>query len=216
MPPPAVGFPDHTAGNYGNYDDPTRGATDDEAIHAEVGKLHLDVLKAAFICDLIRVGTFQWAPGPNHVGFKGLYPADPNAIVQHHPMSHRVIGSPTGTTPAELSDPAWVFLYNVQFWYFSRHAENLASWRNAVDGCGNGLLDFTCVPFLTEVAQNNHTRSNIPAMIIGGRELGFVHDRYVTGNFRSNQLWATIAQAFGHTSADAPFDAPIPGLWTKP
>jgi hypothetical protein len=44
-----------------------------------------------------------------------------------------------------------VFLFNVHTWYFSRHAETFADWKNSVDGCGNSLLDFTCVPFLTEV-----------------------------------------------------------------
>ena len=54
--------------------------------------------------------------------------------------------------------------------------------RTRVDGCGNNLLDFTCVPFLTEVQACSHERSNMAAMIIGGKQLGFVHDRYVTGN----------------------------------
>ena len=34
----------------------------------------MSVLKAAFICDIVRCGTLLWAPGTNHVGFKGLYP----------------------------------------------------------------------------------------------------------------------------------------------
>ena len=101
-------------------------------------------------------------------------------------------------------------------WYFARHAENFASWKNAVDGCGNNLLDYTCVPFLTEVAATGHERSNMPAMIIGGKQLGFVHDRYVTGNITINELWGTIAQAFGYTSTDAPFAAPVAGLLDEP
>ena len=54
------------------------------------------------------------------------------------------------------------------------------------------------------------------AMIIGGKQLGFVHDRYVTGNITINELWGTIAQAFGHTSTEAPFAAPVAGFWAKP
>jgi hypothetical protein len=53
-------------------------------------------------------------------------------------------------------------------------------------------------------------------MIIGGKQLGFVHDRYVTDTITINQLWGTIAQAFGHSSTDAPFAPPVPGLWTPP
>jgi uncharacterized protein DUF1552 len=214
-PPPTMGFADYTTGGHGSFDDPTRGATDDAARLAEVGKLHLDVLKAAFICDLIRVGTNQWAPGTNHTGFT-FYPGDPRPY-QHHAVSHRTNGGSVllGSTPEQLTE-AIEFLYKVQVWYFARQAENLASWKNAVDGCGNRLLDYTCVPFLTEVEQLNHNRSNIPAMLIGGKQLGFQHDRYVTGTFTINELWGTIAQAFGHTSTDPPFAAPIPGFWAKP
>ena len=56
----------------------------------------------------------------------------------------------------------------------------------------------------------------MPAMIIGGKQLGFVHNRYVPGSITINQLWGTIAQAFGHTSTAAPFAAPVAGFWTKP
>jgi hypothetical protein len=214
-PSPQMGQPDWTSGVHGNYDTGGRGGPDDASVHAQVGKAHLDVLKAAFICDLIRVGTFQWAPGTSHVGFTML-PGDTNAY-QHHPISHRIGGAETtaSATVAGLN-PVAQFMFNVQTWYFARHAENLASWKNAVDGCGNNLLDFTCVPFLTEVRTLSHERTNMPAMIIGGKKLGFLHDRYVTDPITINQLWGTIAQAFGHTSTAAPFAPPVPGFWAPP
>ena len=56
----------------------------------------------------------------------------------------------------------------------------------------------------------------MPAMLIGGKQLGFIHDRYVTDKFSVNQLWGTIAQAFGYTSTDAPFAPPLDGFWAKP
>jgi hypothetical protein len=188
---------------------------DDAPVHAQMGKAHLDVLKAAFICDLIRVGTYQWSTASNHVGF-ALYP-DTTQPYQHHPVSHRIGTNNTvaAATPEALI-PAARFLFNVQLWYFARHAENFATWKTALDGCGNSLLDFTCVPFLTEVRANGHERTDMPAMIIGGKQLGFVHDRYVTGSFSINQFWGTIAHAFGHTSTDAPFAAPIDGFLTRP
>ena len=61
-----------------------------------------------------------------------------------------------------------------------------------------------------------HERTNMPAMLIGGKQLGFVHNSYVSGNFTINQFWGTVAQAYGYTSTDAPFAAPIPDLWAKP
>ena len=74
----------HTGG-HGNYGSPKNGSTDDAMTHQTVAQLHMDVLRAAYLCDMVRVGTFQWSPGTNHVGFKGFYPGDDNGIYQHHP-----------------------------------------------------------------------------------------------------------------------------------
>ncbi|HVY38271.1 MAG TPA: DUF1552 domain-containing protein [Polyangia bacterium] len=218
-PPNEVGGADPnnnrgTGNDYGN----DGGSTDDSPLHKRVGTAHLEVLKAAFICDLIRVGTFQWSPGTNHVSFKGMYPGSTTSIYQHHPLSHRIGTSSTtsGATPDDLQPDAH-FLFNVQSWYFQAHAANFATWKTAVDGCGNSLLDYTAVPFVTEVQATGHERNNMAAMIIGGKQLGFTHDVYKTGSFSINQYWATIAQAFGYSSTVAPFNATaIPGLWTKP
>lgn len=188
---------------------------DDAPVHQQVGRAHMDVLRAAFICDIIRVGTYQWSPATNHVGFALM----PNTTTpfQHHPVSHRISAADTtvASSLSGLSEPA-VFLFNVHTWYFARHAENLAVWKNSVDGCGNNLLDYTCVPFVTEGASCGHERSNIPAMIIGGKKLGFVHDRYVTSGMTVNQFWGTIAQAFGPIPPDPAFGAIVPGFWAKP
>ena len=194
---------------------PDRDAND-APVHAQAGALHLEVLKAAFVCDLIRVGTFQWSPGTNHVGF-ALYPGTTQPY-QHNPTSYKV-GTADTIASATLSalPSAAQFLFNVHSWYFARHAENFAIWKNTVDGCGNSLLDFTCVPFLTEVmAAAGHERNNMPAMLIGGKRLGFLHDRYVPAKLTINQLWGTIAQAFGYASTTAPFAAPVAGFWTNP
>ena len=219
-PPNEVGGADPkmggTGNNYGNGRD--GGSTDDSPLHKRVGTAHLEVLKAAFICDLIRVGTFQWSPGTNHVSFKGMYPGSTTSIYQHHPLSHRIGTSQTvsGTTPDALQSDAH-FLFNVQSWYFQAHADNFTTWKTAVDGCGNSLLDYTAVPFVTEVQATGHERNNMAAMIIGGKQLGFTHNAYKTGSFSINQYWATIAQAFGYSSTAAPFNATaIPGIWSKP
>ena len=213
-PPPITGIADPPGGFGNSFGRPT-AMQDDAPLHADVGKAHLDVLKAAFICDVIRVGTFQWSTATNHVGF-ALYPGTTQPY-QHHPASHRIntVDTVASTSLTGLNDTAQ-FLFHVHSWYFARHAENFAAWKNAVDGCGNNLLDYTCVPFLTEVAACGHERSNMPGMIIGGKQLGFIHDRYVPGRITINELWGTIAQAFGHTSTEAPFAAPVTGFWTKP
>jgi hypothetical protein len=197
--------------SYGN----ARSGSDDMAIHQAVSKAHMDVLKAAFVCDIIRVATFQYSPGTNHVGFKGLYPGD-DAVYQHHPLSHDTNSANTkkGSVPDDLAAKDR-FLFNVQLWYFQRHAETLAQWKSTVDGCGNSLLDFTVVPFVTEVQATSHERDNMAAMLIGGKALGFTHNLYRTEAMTINDFWGTIAQAYGYAGA-APFGKAVAGLWTKP
>lgn len=217
-PPNMSGAADYTNGGHGNYGTPTSGSTDDASTHQMVGKLHFDVLRAAFLCDIIRCGTYQWSPGTNHVGFKGFYPGDNAGIYQHHPVSHAVgSGSPTeGSTPDGLKTAQIRFLYNIQTWYFARHAENLKLWKTDVDSFGNSLLDTTIIPFVTEVATYQHDRSNMAAMIFGGKKLGMQCGQYkALSNTSINSYWGTIGQAFGYSTA-APFAAPIAGLWTKP
>ena len=48
-------------------------------------------------------------------------------------------------------------------------ADNLKEWKTLVDGFGNSLLDYTVVPYVTEVRATGHERSQMPAMIIGGK-----------------------------------------------
>lgn len=173
------------------------------------------MLKAAFVCDLIRVGTYQWASANSHVGF-ALYPGSTTPYM-HHPESHKINSQETyAASTLTALNPVCQFLVAVHSWYFARHAENLTIWKNTVDGCGNSLLDFTVVPFLTEVAAVGHERTNMLGMIIGGKKLGFVHNQYVTTKMPINQVWGTIAQAFGVPPTIAPFGTPVAGLWNAP
>jgi hypothetical protein len=182
-----------------------------------VGAAHFSVLKAAFICDIIRCGTFLWCPGTNHTGFK-LYPGTTTTYM-HHPTSHKIGTSDTtaATTLTGLPRLEAQFLFAVQLWFFARTAENMKDWKSSIDGYGNSLLDNTVVPFVTEVLATGHDRNNMPAMIIGGKSLGYAHNIYKTANNTSiNSYWGTVAQAFGVTSFGAPLGTPISGLWTKP
>jgi hypothetical protein len=135
----------------------------------------------------------------------------------HHPQSHKIVTShTTAATTLSALDPSAQFLFAVQLWFFARHAENLKDWKNSFDGFGNSLLDYTVVPYVTEVAATGHERNSIPAMIIGGKALGYAHNIYRSGSVSAGSYWGTIAQAFGYTSTSAPFAAPVSGLWTKP
>jgi hypothetical protein len=208
----------------------------DEMVHEAVGKLHMGIITAAFQCDIIRVATFQWSPGTNHVAFQGKYPGEASTIYMHHPVSHR-IGTESycldaSTVPSSGTNKNDIeFLTNIQTWYNEKMAGLLSNMKTATDAYGGSLLDYTIVPYVTEVAQTVHTRYPLPAMIFGGKKLGMIGGQYQ--NFESthrphNDLWLTIAQAYFPNQA--PTDAlkaeifatqkkytgPIPGLWAKP
>src|SRR4029078_5809002 len=139
---------------------------------------------------------------------------------QHHPQSHKILTEDT-TASASLTSlvGSAQFLFAVQQWFFRNFAEGLKDWKNSYDGFGNSLLDYTVVPYVTEVLATRHERTRMPAMIIGGKSLGFAHNKFVSGSFTVNQFWGLIGPSLGYTSTAAPFAA-VPsglnGLSTKP
>jgi hypothetical protein len=211
---------------------PTEAPASDEALHEQVGKLHMGIITAAFQCDLARVATFQWSPGTNHVSFKGLYPGRPDRIYMHHPTSHVVQdagASLGGSSPGGTAGEIMQFLANVQTWYNAKHADLLVALKTAKDAFGNSLLDHTVVPYVTEVSQNAHDpRSHLPAFIFGGKSLGMKHGQFMDFEDSArhhNDLWATIAQAYLGADPLAQLEGekfdkdgvrPIDGLWAAP
>lgn len=209
--------------------------TADDPLHAEIGRAHSGIILAAFQCDLIRVATFQWSPGTNHVSFAGQYPDNPSAIYMHHPLSHDigdrndvVSSRPTDARRASIVE----FLANVQTWYNTRTAEIISQFKAAEDAFGGNLLDHTVIPYITEVAETTHAWSPMPALIFGGKALGMQGGQYVDlsqgGGFNRpplNAMWMSIAQAYLGSDplaalSDEVFSktnaGPIPGLWAQP
>jgi hypothetical protein len=217
--------------NYGNE----ATSTSDEDVHEKIGKAHAAVLLAAFQCDIIRCATFQWSPGTNHVSFKGQYPANPTGSYMHHPMSHRIgdqgffNGPPLTGTSADAS--LYQFLVNINTWYNQKMADIITTFKDAKDAMGNSILDYTVIPYVTEVGDPSHARSPKASMIFGGKALGLKGGQFL--NFEGNKrkqvdLYLTCAQALMQTSdplammpaAEEKFDrsgaSPIAGLWEKP
>jgi hypothetical protein len=221
-------------GSKSDYGSETTSSSDEE-LHRQIGEVHSSLIRAAFQCDIIRVATFQWSPGTNHVSFGGQFPDDPGAILMHHPLSHR-IGSrgdvmdspPNDTYLASVVE----FLVNIQTWYNTQTANIINGFKDAVDVHGGNLLDYTIIPYVTEVAETTHTRSPIPALIFGGAALGMQHGQFLNfeggggGGRPWNDFWMTIAQAYLKTTdpvaalSDEVFVkqgvSPIDGLWTAP
>lgn len=181
----------------------------DDQVHSEIGALHMAVIKAAFRCDLTRVVTFQWSPGTNHVSFGDLWPPNPQLFKVHHTTSH------DPGTPEQAE-----FLTRVEEFYALRAATFLAELAAMPEVTGNGsVLDNTLVPYITEVAERNHTWVRMPFLLFGG--LGLIGNRRWdngTGGLRmSNDLWMAIAERFGmpgFTLGDSDLHTtPIAGLF---
>ncbi len=238
QPPPVSGGAADKA-NHNDYGNPKTTVADD-TLHAQIGGLHMGILKAAFVCDIIRVATFQWSPGTNHVAFQNQFPGETNTIYMHHPESHKIGSSDTLVTGTGRN-PIVGFLTNVQTWYNQQMAAILSGWKTTTDAMGGNLFDNTIIPFVTEVAATGHEHVNMPAILFGGKALGFKQGQYLGGqtipnnvgtgiglNRPLNDLWLTVAQAFGLSTSAAPLNAeqfvkntngwtgPIAGLWAPP
>lgn len=203
--------------------------TSDEVTHEAVGKAHAAIIRTAFACDLLRVATFQWSPGTNHVSFKGVDPNDPESIYMHHPLSHKVAdpGFYNASRP-QNNAYVWDAMVNVNRWYFKKVADIINEFRRQVDPLdpkGGSLLDSTVIPMVTEVAEGSHTREGHGAVIFGGARLGMQGGQFQNVSGIHNQLWVTVAQAFlGANTVDKLANevyvkngaTPIAGLWKSP
>jgi hypothetical protein len=212
----------------GDYTRPEAN-TSDQGTHEAVGKAHAAVIRAAFACDLIRVATFQWSPGTNHVSFRGVDPSDPERIWVHHPLSHRVVDASIYNGPRPATDAyVWDAMVNVNRWYFQKTADIVREFLLEVDPLdpdGGSLLDRTVIPLITEVAEPAHTREGHAAVVFGGTQLGMQGGQYQGVSGIHNQLWVTVAQAFLGSDAAEKLRSevyvkhganPIPGLWVAP
>jgi hypothetical protein len=182
---------------------------------------------------LLRVGTFQFMPGTNHVAFGGLWPGDPTLLTTQHTAAHAgaFVGGAAAADPSTLSagDQArYGFLVNVETWLNQRLADWLKKLKSTPDVFGQNLLDTTIVSYVTECAQPNHSRSPKPAFLFGGKKLGLKHGTFQQFDTARPQvdLHLTCAQALLQTadplSALAaerfvqfnPGAAPVAGLWS--
>jgi hypothetical protein len=228
MPPDAALIGKTGDAHGGDYGNPQTN-TEDGPLHEQIGKAHAAILRAAFACDLIRVATFQWSPGTNHVSFKGLDPNSPNTIWMHHPLSHKMADTEfyNGARPSNNAY-IWDAMVNANRWYFEKTAALINEFRLEVDPLdpgGGSLLDRTVIPFVTEVAEANHSRNGHAAVIFGGNKLGMIGGQYKSVTGIHNQLWVTVAQAYLGAEAQAALADevyvktganPISGLWAAP
>lgn len=212
-------------GSRNDYGNPVSSSADDTVLEA-IGRSHAQVILAAFACDIIRVATFQWAPGTNHVAFRGLDPNNPNVNYMHNPLSHNVLSSAFYNGPRPSPNTyVWDAMVNANRWYFQKTADIVRQFQlqvDPLDAKGQSLLRRTIIPMVTEVAEPAHSRNGHAAIIFGGKGLGMLGGQYQSVSGPHNRLWVTIAQAYLGFDWETALAAetyvktgatPIPGLW---
>jgi hypothetical protein len=165
----------------GGHQPPPAVSINSSASHGVVGKLQLDLVRAAFACDLTRVVTFTWAGALSIIAFEGLYPGMPK--LSHHPASHE-----SGMDQA---------MGAIDQWYSVRTAEFISGLANTVEGSGS-LLDNTLVVYTSEVSHgHSHSYSNMPILLFGGPGVRLRGNRFVTRRGTTNDLWLAAASVYG-------------------
>ncbi len=155
-----------------------------DAQHAQLGRAHLDLVRAAFQCDLSRIATFGWTAGPSLVNFSQLIPGVEN--VDFHALSH---GGVNKVVDEML----------VHRWYNEQMAAFLRTLRDTPDVDGRTLLDNTLVVVWSEMRSGQHSFENVPIQLFGGAGGRLEGGRLLRfGGRPTNDLWLTIANALGH------------------
>jgi hypothetical protein len=161
-----------------------------------VGRLHMDLLAAAFRCDLARVATLQWTHAESNQTFPFL-----GLTGQHHAMSH----AGDGDLAAQESLTRINVFYAEQLAYL---LDRLAATREG----DRTLLDNTVVLWANEVGKgNNHAHRDLPFLLAGSAGGHFRTGRFVDYQARGrsqphNNLLVSLANAMG--LADTTFGDP--------
>jgi hypothetical protein len=197
--------------------------------HEVVGRLHLSLIKAAFLCDLVRVATFSWSSGTSWVAFPGTF----NGATL--PLPAGVVSCPH-YEPLSADDPGTTAWWTAIDQYYSTQTSlALQEFAAATDVDGNSLLDNTVIPYVSEVGRRwDHNQQNVPVLVFGGKNTRIKGGTFLkvtdgtlpqqvgaassgpAGNRPFNDAWLALAPIFGVTmnslGASTQYIGPLPGL----
>ncbi len=164
-------------------DQPLDLLVDDETTMPEISRAHLDLLAAAFACDLTRVASVQYSTGFNRIRYPWL-----DDQGEGHSLSHS----------GDSNEAAWEALTNRATWHAGEIAYFLDRLAEIPEGEGT-VLDNTLLLWGNEVSRgNSHSLNDIPYLIVGNAG-GAVHTgRYIEYSGASNcDFLHAILQGFG-------------------
>lgn len=149
---------------------------------AQIGKLQMDLLASALICNLTPVATLQW-----HRATSGMRYPWIGVTEKHHKISHKQVTTTVRNQLLKISN--W---YAKQFAYLARKLDAVR------EGTGT-VLDNTVILWVTEVTEGkSHTRRNLPLVMAGSCGGYFETGRFLEYDGKPhNDLLVSLCQAMG-------------------
>lgn len=188
------------------------GVTKDEALYDTVQRQQLQLVKAAFQCDLTRVITFSFGTGEPSMRFQKILP--PGTIYSGDGLY--------GLSQSGNGDSVMLDRTTIEKYFASNVARLLLDLKNTPEPRGQGsLLDNTLVVYLSECSGiSYHNPFDMPVLAFGGKSLGLQGGSFLQfyGERCMPDFWVSVAQAFGYTDLKV-FGAaewnkgPLPGLF---
>jgi hypothetical protein len=158
---------------------------DSEDTMPQIAELQLDLLAAAFACDLTRVATYQISTSLNHIRYPWV-----NSLGEGHALSH------AGDSDTDAHDQ----LVRRHTWHNQMLANFLDRLAQIPEGSGT-VLDSTLVVMCSEVSVGNtHSHKRMPLLVVGGGWY-FRTGRYLKyTDAPHNNLLVSILNAMGDNS----------------
>jgi hypothetical protein len=185
----------------------TRGLTlsdRDADVIDTCAKVSCDLIVNAFACDRTRVVDLAFgSSGTHHAGLLGLTLPPSNSW---HDVAHTLTseGARAGTVTVGGSATPLASAYGSFDGFWARQIAYLARQLAATPEGDGSMLDNTLIYWGVECGtDHNHGPTDIPYLLIGGRNLGIQSGQLLTfASARSaHQLHTSVLHAFGYTDA---------------
>lgn len=168
-----------------------------------VGELQMDLLAAAFRCDLTRIASLQWSKVQSPIRHTWL-----GVDITHHDLSH------------ETSDAARADHAKIDTWYAEKFRMLLDRLDAIDEPNGEGtVLDNTLVVWGNELAEGHQHKNEPQNFVLAGGAAGYFRmGRYlVYDQDPHNRLLVSIAHMMGQQDVQSigdldPGSGPLPGL----
>jgi len=153
----------------------------------DISRMQIDLMVSALANDMTRVASLQYMRSVGQARMRWL-----DIEEGHHALSHE---------PDDNQD-AYAKLKRINSWFAGEVAYLAGKLASTPEPSGHAgsMLDHTQIVWANELGKgNNHTRDNIPWLLVGGGA-GFATGRALDmGGVPHNRFWLSVAHGLGHT-----------------